>query len=93
MLVVEVSEFRIERMEKALDKVCEAVSQIAVVGERLLSLLNRMERFEKRLDEQEDKVIELSEDVILNSKLIKTSERFFWIGVSAVASFVVYMVR
>jgi len=80
-------------MEKVLDKLCEAVSQIAVVDERIMALLTRMERFEKRLDEQEDKVIELSEDVILNSKLIKTSERFFWIGVSAVASFVVYMVR
>jgi len=90
---VNVDERRIERMENTLDKVCEAVSQIAVVDERLLSLLSRMERFEKRLDEQEDKVIELSEDVIINSKLVKTSERFFWVGVSALASFVVYMVR
>lgn len=88
-----VDERRIERMENTLDKVCEAVSQIAVVDERLLSLLSRMERFEKRLDEQEDKVIELSEDVIVNSKLVKTSERFFWVGVSALASFIVYMVR
>ncbi len=90
---MEVSEYRIERMEKALDKVCEAVSQIAVVDERIMALLTRMERFEKRLDEQEDKLLEVTEDVIINSKLIKTSERFFWIGVSAVASFVVYMVR
>ncbi len=88
-----VDERRIERMENTLDKVCEAVSQIAVVDERLLSLFNRLERFEKRLDEQEDKVIEISEDVILNSKLVKTSERFFWVGVSALASFIVYMVR
>lgn len=88
-----VDERRIERMENTLDKVCEAVSQIAVVDERLLSLFNRLERFEKRLDEQEDKVIEISEDVILNSKLVKASERFFWVGVSALASFIVYMVR
>ena len=88
-----VDERRIERMENTLDKVCEAVSQIAVVDERLLSLFNRLERFEKRLDEQEDKVIEISENVILNSKLVKTSERFFWVGVSALASFIVYMVR
>lgn len=88
-----VDERRIERMENTLDKVCEAVSQIAVVDERIMSLLNRLERFEKRLDEQEGKIIELSEDVILNSKLVKTSERFFWVGVSALASFIVYMVR
>jgi hypothetical protein len=80
-------------MENTLDKVCEAVSQIAVVDERIMSLLSRLDRFEKRLDEQEDKIIELSEDVILNSKLVKTSERFFWVGVSALASFIVYMVR
>ena len=88
-----VDERRIERMENTLDKVCEAVSQIAVVDERIMSLFNRQERFEKRLDEQEDKIIEISEDVILNSKLVKTSERFFWVGVSALASFIVYMVR
>ena len=58
-----------------------------------MSLLSRLDRFEKRLDEQEGKIIELSEDVILNSKLVKTSERFFWVGVSALASFIVYMVR
>jgi hypothetical protein len=90
---VNVDERRIERMENTLDKVCEAVSQIAVVDERIMSLLSRLDRFEKRLDEQEDKIIELSEDVILNSKLVKTSERFFWVGVSALASFIVYMVR
>lgn len=88
-----VDERRIERMENTLDKVCEAVSQIAVVDERIMSLLSRLDRFEKRLDEQEGKIIELSEDVILNSKLVKTSERFFWVGVSALASFIVYMVR
>lgn len=88
-----VDERRIERMENTLDKVCEAVSQIAVVDERIMSLLSRLDRFEKRLDEQEDKIIELSEDVIVNSKLVKTSERFFWVGVSALASFIVYMVR
>jgi len=80
-------------MENTLDKVCEAVSQIAVVDERIMSLLSRLDRFEKRLDEQEDKIIDLSEDVILNSKLVKTSERFFWVGVSGLASFIVYMVR
>ena len=90
---MEVSEFRIERMEKALDKVCEAVSQIAVVDERLLSLLSRMERFEKRLDQQEDKVISMSENLVLNSKLLQNSERLAWIIVSAAASLIVYVVR
>ena len=90
---MDVSEFRIERMEKALDKVCEAVSQIAVVDERLLSLLSRMERFEKRLDEQEDKVISMSENLVLNYKLLQNSERLAWIIVSAAASLIVYVVR
>ena len=90
---MEVSEFRIERMEKALDKVCEAVSQIAVVDERLLSLLNRMQRFEKRLDEQEDKIILMSENLALNSKLLQNSERLAWIIVSAAVSLIVYVVR
>ena len=90
---MEVAEYRIEKIEATLDRLVEAIAQIAVVDERLISLFKRMERFEKRLDEQEDELREIKETVIVNSKLITSTERIFWIAVSAGASALVYFLR
>lgn len=90
---MEVAEYRIEKIEATLDRLVEAMTQIAVVDERLISLFKRMERFEKRLDEQEDELREIKETVIVNSKLITSTERIFWIAVSAGASALVYFLR
>lgn len=90
---MQVAEYRIEKIEATLDRLVEAISQIAVVDERLLSLFKRMERFEKRLDEQEDELREIKETVILNAKTITSTERFFWVAVSAGASAFVYFLR
>ena len=90
---METAEYRIEKIETTLDRLVEAISQIAIVDERLISLFKRMERFEKRLDEQEDELREIKETVIVNSKLITSTERIFWIAVSAGASALVYFLR
>jgi uncharacterized coiled-coil protein SlyX len=84
---------RLDRIEQKLDKLTEAVSQIARVEEQLLSAFKRMDRHEKRLDDQEDDIRELENVVLVNSGSIKNAERFFWIAVSACASLLVYMVR
>ena len=90
---MEIAEYRIEKIETTLDRLVEAISQIAVVDERLISLFKRMERFEKRLDEQEDELREIKETVIVNSKLITSTERIFWVVISAGASALVYFLR
>ena len=86
-------EHRLDRIEQKLDKLTEAVSQIARVEEQMLSVFKRMDRHEKRLDDQEDDIRELVSAVTLNTGSVKTTERFFWIAVSACASLVVYMMR
>ena len=60
------------------------------VKSRYFNYFKRMERFEKRLDEQEDELREIKETVIVNSKLITSTERIFWIAVSAGASALMY---
>ena len=90
---MQIAEYRIEKIESTLDKLAEAVAQIAIVDERLVSLFKRMERFEKRLDEQEDELREIKETVIVNAKMLTSTERFFWISVSAGASVFAYFLR
>ena len=86
-------EHRLERIEQTLDKLTEAVAQIARVDERLMHVFTRLERHEKRLDDQEDDIRELASAVTLNTGSVKNAERFFWVAVSACASLVVYMMR
>ena len=91
--VAVVNDQRLERIEEKLDKLSDTVANIARVEERILTIFNRLDRHEKRLDDQEDDLKELNNNVILNSKSIKNAERFAWVIVSATASFYVYMMR
>jgi len=84
---------RLDRIEQKLDKLTEAVSQIARVEEQLLSAFRRMDRHEKRLDDQEDDIRDLENVVMINTSSVKNSERFFWIVVSACISLAVHMMR
>lgn len=84
---------RLDRIELKLDKLTEVMSTVARLDEKILSAFKRLDRHEYRLDDQEQKTEELTEAVTNNSTQIKNSERFFWIAVSAVASFVVYTLR
>ena len=84
---------RLDRIETKLDKLAEVVAQIARLDEKIMSAYNRLDRHEYRLDEQEDKTEELTEAVTNNSTQLKNSERMFWIVVSALASYTVYLLR
>jgi uncharacterized coiled-coil protein SlyX len=87
------TEHRLDRIEQTLDQLSKAIADMARIDERLLHVFQKLERHEKRLDEQEDELRGLGNSVIVNSGSIKNAERFFWIAVSACASLVVYMVR
>jgi hypothetical protein len=84
---------RLERIEEKLDKLSDTVADLARIEERMLSVFKRLDRHEKRLDDQEDDIRSISNDVLLNSKSVKGAERLMWIAISAGASFLVYMMR
>lgn len=84
---------RLDRIEAKLDKLTEVVAQIARLDEKIVSAYKRLDRHEYRIDDQEKKTEDLTESVVNNSTQIKNSERFFWIAVSAIASFVVYSLK
>lgn len=93
MVAVMIPDSRLERIEEKLDKLSDTVADLARIEERMLSVFKRLDRHEKRLDDQEDDLRTLSNDVILNSKTVKGAERLMWIAISAGASFLVYMMR
>ena len=87
------TEQRLERIEEKLDKLSDTVADLARIEERMLSVFKRLDRHEKRLDDQEDDIRSIGNDVLLNSKSVKGAERLMWIAISAGASFLVYMMR
>lgn len=93
MTVAVVNDQRLERIEEKLDKLSDTVSDLARIEERMLSVFKRLDRHEKRLDDQEDDLRALSNNVILNSKTTTSIERLFWVIITATASVVVYMFK
>ena len=88
-----VNDQRLERIEEKLDKLSDTVSDLARIEERMLSVFKRLDRHEKRLDDQEDDLKNLSNSVLLNSKTNTSIERLFWVIITATASVVVYMFK
>ena len=84
---------RLERIEVKLDKFSDTVSDLARIEERMLSVFKRLDRHEKRLDDQEDDLKNLSNSVLVNSKTSSSIERLFWVIITATASVVVYMFK
>ncbi len=88
-----VNDQRLERIEEKLDKLSDTVADLARIEERMLSVFKRLDRHEKRLDDQEDDLRLIGNDVILNSKSVKGAERLMWVAISAGISMFVYMMR
>ena len=84
---------RFDRIESKLDKLTEVVATIARLDERIVTLYNRLDRHEYRLDDQEQHTEALTEKVNENTSSRNAVERFVWIVVAAVASAMAYMFR
>jgi len=93
MAVIPENELRLQRIEEKLDRLADTITEFARIEERMLSVFKRLDRHEKRLDDQEDDIRNLSNDVLLNTKTSNNIERMFWIFVTAGASFTVYFMK
>ena len=70
---------RLNRIEAKLDKLTEAMAQIARVDEKIVASQARTDRLEYRLDEQESDIDSLKSVVGYNTQSVKIAERFVWI--------------
>jgi len=86
-------EQRLDRIEIKLDKLTEAVTNIARVEEKIYASTKRIDRLEYRLDVNEGELDGLKNIVAQNSFTVKASERIFWIIFSAVVSLGVYFLQ
>lgn len=79
-------ESRLHRIENKLDKLAEAVVSLARMEERMVTLFNRMERYEGRQEGLEARIDEVETANINNGATLRFAERVFWIVATAAIS-------
>ena len=84
---------RLDKLDSKIDKLADAIVAIARIEERVTTVLKQNDRFIMRMDRLENRVETVEQIAIVNSKGINMFERLFWIGVSAIASIIVYNLR
>lgn len=84
---------RLDRIENKIDKLVEVVASLARLEERMDAVVQRVDRHEYRLDDQEQHAEVLTEKVNENTSSRNALERFVWLVVAAIASTVAYMFR
>jgi len=84
---------RFDRLEAKIDRLTDAVAQIARVEEKILAANKRQDRFEFRLDGIESDVDILNKVTTKNSGIASFADKLFWILVGAGVSVITYLVR
>ncbi len=84
---------RFDRLEVKIDRLTEVLTSVARVEEKLVGADARLKRHEFRLDEQEKKIEEVTEQVATNSHVVKVGQGIVVSIWAALVGAVVYMFR
>jgi len=78
-------EQRLARIEQKLDKLSEAVVSLARMEERIITLFNRMDTYDTRQLNMEDRVAEIERISVGRGAIFKLVDKLIWIvvGLSA----------
>ena len=80
------SEDRLERIEKKLDEVGQAIVALARMEERMVTLFRRMDLYDSTQNEISVRVNKLEHSTGINGQMLRFAERVFWIVVTAGAA-------
>ena len=84
---------RLTRIEGKLDKLSDAVIALARMEERMVTLFNRMNKYEEKQDELEDKVVDIINKVSTDGQTLRFAVRLFGIAASAGGSYLFWTIR
>ena len=72
----------LSRMEDKLDKLSEAVVEMARMEERLLTIFKRLEHMDAAFKKYDDRVDEIEKQALIRGQKIAFAERLFWMVVT-----------
>ncbi len=87
------NEDRFDRIEAKLDKMSEAITTLARMEERMITLFKRMDTLDAVQDDQGDRLRKIEGKVGINGQALRFAERVFWIVVSGAVGYLFWKMR
>jgi len=84
---------RLERIEKKLDEMGEAIVALARMEERMVSLFKKMDSYDAIQARTNDRIDRLEKVQGVNGQTLRFAERVFWIVISAAVGFMFFKMR
>ena len=84
---------RLERIEKKLDEIGEAIVALARMEERMVSLFKKMDAYDAIQVRTNDRIERLEKVQGVNGQTLRFAERVFWIVISAAVGFMFFKMR
>lgn len=84
---------RLERIEKKLDEMGEAIVALARMEERMVSLFKRMDSYDKSQARNIERLEKLEKVQGVNGQTLRFAERVFWIIISAAVGYLFFKMR
>lgn len=81
------SEDRLERMEKKLDNLADALVSLVRMEERMVTLFRRMDSYDENQREMGKRIGTLEHNTNNNGQLLRFAERMFWIIATAAVGY------
>ena len=82
-------EQRLARIEQKLDKLSEAVVSLARMEERIITLFNRMDTYDARQLNMEDRMADVEKVTISRGAVFRLVDKIIWIVVGLVTAVVI----
>lgn len=87
------NEDRFDRIEAKLDKMSEAITTLARMEERMITLFKRMDTLDAVQDDQGDRLRKIEGKVGINGQALRFAERVFWIVASGAVGYLFWKMR
>ena len=84
---------RLERIEKKLDEMGEAIVALARMEERMVSLFKKMDAYDAIQVRTNERIERLEKVQGVNGQTLRFAERVFWIVISAAVGFMFFKMR
>ena len=78
---------RLERIEKKLDQVGDAIVALARMEERMITLFKRMDTLDTEQNNQNRRLTAVENRVGNNGQMLRFAERLFWIIVTGAVAY------
>jgi hypothetical protein len=80
---------RLERIEKKLDHLSEAVVSLARMEERMITLFNRMDRYELAQDKIDEKLASVEKTSVSRGAIFRVVDKATWIIVGITVALII----